>query len=61
MKKSLIVLVSFAVITCLLRAAQDKYAAAVPGGLAFSEFRGYEGWQTIPATIGLKLTGWSTG
>ena len=27
--------------------AQDKYAARVPGGLAFSEFRGYEGWQAI--------------
>jgi len=27
--------------------AQDKYALKVPNGLAFSEFRGYEGWQTI--------------
>jgi len=27
--------------------AQDKYSARVPGGLAMSEFRGYEGWQTI--------------
>jgi hypothetical protein len=27
--------------------AQDKYAQTVPGGLAFSEFRGYEGWQVI--------------
>src|ERR1044071_4894713 len=27
--------------------AQDKYAAKVPGGLAMSEFRGYEGWQAI--------------
>jgi cytochrome c553 len=27
--------------------AQDKYALKVPGGLAFSEFRGYEGWQVI--------------
>ena len=26
---------------------QDKYTAKVPGGLAFSEFRGYEGWQFI--------------
>lgn len=24
--------------------AQDKYTLEVPGGLAFSEFRGYEGW-----------------
>ena len=27
--------------------AQNKYTAKVPGGLAFSEFRGYEAWQTI--------------
>ena len=27
--------------------AQDKYTVKVPGGLAFSEFKGYEGWQTI--------------
>src|SRR6478735_7830605 len=27
--------------------AQDKYTVQVPGGLAFSEFRGYESWQTI--------------
>lgn len=25
----------------------DKYALQVPGGLAFAEFRGYEGWQVI--------------
>ena len=27
--------------------AQDKYTVKVPGGLAFSEFKGYEGWQLI--------------
>jgi hypothetical protein len=27
--------------------AQDKYDVKVPGGLAFAEFRGYEGWQAI--------------
>ena len=27
--------------------AQDKYTLRVPGGLAFSEFRGYEAWQVI--------------
>jgi hypothetical protein len=27
--------------------AQDKYTVKVPGGLAFSEFRGYESWQAI--------------
>jgi hypothetical protein len=27
--------------------AQDKYTVKVPGVLAFSEFKGYEAWQTI--------------
>jgi hypothetical protein len=27
--------------------AQDKYSLKVPNGLAFSEFKGYDGWQTI--------------
>jgi mono/diheme cytochrome c family protein len=27
--------------------AQDKYTLKVPNGLAFSEFRGYEGWPVI--------------
>jgi mono/diheme cytochrome c family protein len=27
--------------------AQDKYTLKVPNGLAFSEFRGYEDWQTV--------------
>ena len=28
-------------------AAQDKYTVQVPGGLAFSDFRGYENWQPV--------------
>ena len=27
--------------------AHDKYTLKVPGGLAFSEFKGYEGWQAV--------------
>ena len=27
--------------------AQDKYTVKVTNGLAFSEFRGYEGWPVI--------------
>ena len=27
--------------------APSKYTVQVPGGLAFSEFRGYEAWQAI--------------
>jgi len=32
-------------------AAQDKYAVKVPGGLAFSEFRGYETWQVVSTSM----------
>ena len=40
-------MVSFALLAGLLVAANGRYTAKVPGGLAFSEFRGYEAWQTI--------------
>jgi hypothetical protein len=26
---------------------QDKYTLKVPGGVAFSDFRGYENWQAV--------------
>ncbi len=35
------------VATTLAIAAQDRYSLKVPNGLAFSEFKGYETWQTI--------------
>ena len=36
-------------------AQQDKYALRVPGGLAFSEFKGYEGWQVVATSQNAKL------
>src|SRR5262245_53911985 len=36
-----------AVLGGLALSAEDKYTVKVPGGLAFSEFRGYESWQAI--------------
>ena len=42
-----IVAVLLAVLGKLALAQQDKYTLQVPNGLAFSEFRGYEGWQTV--------------
>src|ERR1700735_2199519 len=39
---SLAILVAGAAIS-----AQDRYTLKVPGGLAFAEFRGYQGWQPI--------------
>ena len=37
----------FAALGGIALSAQDKYTVQVPGGLAFSEFRGYENWQVI--------------
>ena len=35
--------------------AQDRYTLKVPGGLAFSEFRGYEDWQLVSISQNGKL------
>ena len=56
MKKKLslvVVLLSMAV--GLVLAAGDKYTAKVPGGLAMSEFQGYESWQMISASHNPKI------
>ena len=39
--------ITCSVLVALAAATQDKYTVKVPGGLSFSEFRGYEGWQVI--------------
>jgi hypothetical protein len=39
--------VSLVVSGVAISATQDKYTLKVPGGVAFSEFRGYESWQVI--------------
>jgi len=36
-------------------AGQAKYTVKVPGGLAFSEFKGYESWQTLSVSHSEKL------
>ena len=46
---------SLAVLGGMALAAQDKYTVKVPGGLAFSEFRGYEGWQVVATSQNDKL------
>lgn len=43
------------VLAALGLAAEDKYDVKVPGGLAFSEFRGYEAWQTIAISRNEKV------
>jgi len=44
-----------AVIGGLAGSAQDKYTVKVPGGLAMSEFRGYEGWQAVSISRNEKV------
>ena len=34
--------------------SQDKYTVKVPGGLAFSEFKGYESWQVVSVSHNAK-------
>ena len=46
-RMGVVVVVCLSVLVILARAAQDKYTVKVPGGLAFSEFKGYEAWQAI--------------
>jgi Cytochrome P460 len=46
-RPSVILAVVLVVLVGVAVAAQDKYNVRVPGGLAFSEFRGYEEWQAI--------------
>ena len=42
---------SLAVVAATALSAGDKYSVKVPGGLAFSEARGYEGWQLVSASM----------
>ena len=37
--------------TAVAIAAQDKYTVKVPNGLAFSEFKGYEDWQSVAVSV----------
>ena len=43
------------------RSAEDKYSVRVPGGLAFSEVRGYEGWQAISMSRNEKVVAMTLG
>jgi len=47
--------VLLAVLGNIAVAAQDKYTVQVPGGLSFSDFKGYEGWEVISLSHSEKL------
>ena len=60
MKKTRITAIAFAAVVLtvlggMALAQQDKYTLKVPGGLAFSEFRGYEGWQVVATSQSANL------
>jgi hypothetical protein len=60
MKKTRITVIAFAAVVLtvlggMALAQQDKYTLKVPGGLAFSEFRGYEGWQVVATSQSANL------
>src|SRR5215471_5576680 len=50
-----VIAVILAVLGGMALAQQDKYTLKVPGGLAFSEFGGYEGWQVVATSQNEKL------
>jgi hypothetical protein len=41
------IVASLAALGGMALAVQDKYTVQVPGGLAFSEFKGYEDWRVV--------------
>jgi hypothetical protein len=50
-----ITMVSLVALGGVAISAQDKYTVKVPGGLAFSEFRGYESWPAISISRSEKV------
>jgi hypothetical protein len=45
--RTIVVLALVCIVGGSALSSQDKYSVKVPGGLGFSEFRGYEGWQLV--------------
>src|SRR5262249_17836834 len=58
---SLFVGVCLSVLVALALASEDKYTVKVPGGLAFSEFKGYEAWQAISMSRNEKVVAMTLG
>jgi hypothetical protein len=50
LRHAVLVAVSLAVLSGIALAAQDKYSVKVTDGLGFSEFRGYESWETVASS-----------
>ncbi|MEZ5833377.1 MAG: cytochrome P460 family protein [Dongiaceae bacterium] len=54
-KLMVLVAIVSTVFSGMVLAEQDKYSLKVPGGLAFSEFKGYESWQVVATSQNDKL------
>lgn len=50
-KQMLTAAVTLSALVGLALASQDKYTVKVPNGLGFAEFRGYESWQYVAASV----------
>jgi hypothetical protein len=50
-RRGVFVGLALSVLAALVMAAQDRYTVKVPGGLAFSEFKGYEDWQVVAPSL----------
>jgi hypothetical protein len=62
--KSMLTIELFAVWLAVLGlaiSAQDKYSVQVPGGLAMSEFKGYEGWNAISMSRNERVVAMTLG
>jgi hypothetical protein len=46
-KSKLTIAIATAVLAVMVVYAQDKYSLKSPGGIAFSDFRGYEDWAVV--------------
>jgi hypothetical protein len=46
-RKTAVIAVSLAVLGGAAFAAQDRYTLKIPDGLSFSDFKGYDTWQTV--------------
>ena len=57
---SLVATIAFAA-GSVVKPSTDKYALKVPGGLAFSEFEGYESWQVVSASHNAKAIAVTVG
>jgi hypothetical protein len=44
-------LVGLVLLSALAAQEHDRFTVKVPNGLAFSEFRGYEAWQYVAASV----------